>query len=127
MVLKNLYRIQAIKSNCNPVASRMLGYGPEELIGDDVHKKIHHSHADGSAYPKTECPMYSTYVDDTDHHIAVEVLWRKDGTQFPVEYMSMPINKDGRVVGAVSALSKPWRGFPVRCFDPDSLLLEILF
>jgi len=85
----------------NPVANRMLGYGPEELIGHDIHEKIHHSHADGSAYPKTKCPMYLTHADGTDHHIADEVLWRKDGSPFSVEYTSMPIKKNGQVVGAV--------------------------
>ena len=79
----------------------MLGYGPDELIGHDVHEKIHHSHADGSAYSKIECPMYLTHADGTDHHVTDEVLWRKDGTQFPVEYTSMPIKKNGQVVGAV--------------------------
>jgi PAS domain S-box-containing protein len=85
----------------NPVANRMLGYGPEELIGHDIHEKIHHSHADGSAYPKTKCPMYLTHAGGTDHHIADEVLWRKDGSSFSVEYTSMPIKKNGQVVGAV--------------------------
>ncbi|MBW2705446.1 MAG: PAS domain S-box protein [Deltaproteobacteria bacterium] len=85
----------------NPAANRMLGYGLDELIGQEVHPKIHHSHGDGSGYPKEQCPMYLTYVDGTDHHVNDEVLWRKDGTPFPVEYTSMPINKDGRVVGAV--------------------------
>ena len=85
----------------NPAANRMLGFGPEDLIGSDVHEQIHHSHADGSAYPKNECPMYLTHADGTDHHVADEVLWRKDGTQFPVEYSSMPIKKNGQVVGAV--------------------------
>jgi PAS domain S-box-containing protein len=85
----------------NPVANRMLGYGPEELIGKEIHEKIHHSHEDGSAYPKSECPMYLTRADGTDHHIADEVLWRKDGSSFPVEYTSMPIKKDDQVVGAV--------------------------
>ena len=85
----------------NPAANRMLGFGPDELIGHDVHEKIHHSHADGSAYPKIECPMYLTHADGTDHHVTDEVLWRKDGTSFPVEYTSMPIKKNGQVVGAV--------------------------
>ena len=85
----------------NPAANRMLGYGPEELIGHGVHEKIHHSHADGSDYPKSECPMYLTYTGDTDYHIADEMLWRKDGSSFPVEYTSMPIKKNGQVVGAV--------------------------
>ncbi|MBW2707143.1 MAG: transporter substrate-binding domain-containing protein, partial [Deltaproteobacteria bacterium] len=85
----------------NPAANRILGYESDELIGQDVHQKIHHSHADGSRYPKEECPMYLSHVDGTDHHVTDEVLWRKDGTPFPVEYTSMPIKKDGRVVGAV--------------------------
>ncbi len=87
----------------NPAANRMLDYDPEELIGTEIHEKIHHSHADGSAYPKSECPMYLTRVDGTDHHIADEVLWRKDGSSFPVEYTSMPIKKDEQVVGVVVA------------------------
>ncbi|MGD9081111.1 MAG: PAS domain S-box protein, partial [Desulfobacterales bacterium] len=85
----------------NPAANRMLGYGPEELIGHGVHEKIHHSHADGSVYSKDDCPMYMTYADGAEHHIADEVLWRKDGSSFPVEYTSMPIKKDAQVVGAV--------------------------
>jgi PAS domain S-box-containing protein len=85
----------------NPAANRMLGYGPDELIGQEVHEKIHHSHADGSSYPKEACPMYLSHFDGTDHHVTDEVLWRKDGTPFPVEYTSMPIKKDDRVVGAV--------------------------
>ncbi|MEJ2284350.1 MAG: PAS domain S-box protein [Desulfobacterales bacterium] len=85
----------------NPAANRMLGYGADELIGQAVHEKIHHSHEDGSSYPREACPMYRTYVDGVDHHVSDEVLWRKDGKPFPVEYTSMPIKKDGRIVGAV--------------------------
>jgi PAS domain S-box-containing protein len=79
----------------------MLGYESDELIGQEVHEQIHHSHANGSVYPKNECPMYLTHADGTDHHVTDEVLWHKDGTPFPVEYTSMPIKKNGRVVGAV--------------------------
>jgi len=79
----------------------MLGYGPDELIGREVHKMIHHSYADGSTYPKEACPMYQTHVDGTDHYVNDEVLWRRDGTPFAVEYTSMPVKKNGRVVGAV--------------------------
>jgi signal transduction histidine kinase/CheY-like chemotaxis protein len=47
--------------------------------------------------------MYLTRADGTNHHIEGEMLWRKNGTSFPVEYTSMPIKKDGEVVGAVVA------------------------
>ena len=85
----------------NPAANRMLGYESDDLLGKEVHEIIHHSHANGSSYPKEECPMYRSYADGTDYHIDDEVLWRKDGTSVPVEYTSMPIKKDGRIVGAV--------------------------
>jgi PAS domain S-box-containing protein len=85
----------------NPAANRMLGYGPDELIGQYVHEKIHHSYENGTPYPKEKCPMFLTYSTGTDHHINNEVLWRKDGKPFNVEYTSMPIKKDGRAVGAV--------------------------
>jgi two-component system sensor histidine kinase/response regulator len=85
----------------NPAAIRMLGFESEDLIGHEVHEKIHHSHADGSRYPKKECPMYQSRVDGTEHQVANEVLWRKDGTAFPVEYMSVPIKKNGQTVGVV--------------------------
>ena len=85
----------------NPAANRMLEYEPNELIGQFVHEKIHHSYEDGTPYPKEDCPMFLTYSTGTDHHINDEVLWRKDGTPFHVEYTSMPIKKDGRAVGAV--------------------------
>jgi len=85
----------------NPAANRMLGFDSDDLIGQEVHEEIHHSHADGSRYPKEQCPMYMTHVDGTDHHVTDEVLWRKDGTPFPVEYTSMPVKKNSRVVGAV--------------------------
>ena len=85
----------------NPAANRMLGYGADELIDQYVHEKIHHSYEDGTPYPKEKCPMYLTYSTGADHHINDEVLWRKDGTPFHVEYTSMPIKKDGRAVGAV--------------------------
>jgi PAS domain S-box-containing protein len=85
----------------NPAASRMLGYRSDELLGQDVHAKVHHSHTDGSRYPKEVCPMYLSRADGTDHHVANEVLWRKDGTSIPVEYTSVPMKKNEKVVGTV--------------------------
>jgi polar amino acid transport system substrate-binding protein len=93
--------LEGLVAFINPAANRMLGYDSDELAGQAVHKKIHHSRADGSSFPKEECPMYLSLVDGTDHHVTNEVLWRKDGTPFPVEYTSMPIKKNGRVVGVV--------------------------
>jgi diguanylate cyclase (GGDEF)-like protein/PAS domain S-box-containing protein len=85
----------------NPAALRMLGFAAEEMLGQSVHGLIHHSHADGSRYPMEECPMYASYTRAAENHVIGEVLWRKDGSSFPVEYSSTPIAKDGKVTGAV--------------------------
>jgi diguanylate cyclase (GGDEF)-like protein/PAS domain S-box-containing protein len=85
----------------NPVALRMLGFAAEEMLGQKVHALIHHSHKDGSSYPVEDCPMYASYTKATESRVTEEVLWRKDGSSFSVEYSSMPIIRDGRVMGAV--------------------------
>lgn len=85
----------------NPAALRMLGFTEEEMLSQSVHGLIHHSHEDGSNYPLEDCPMYASYTKAADSHVMDEALWRKDGSNFPVEYSSMPITKDGRIMGAV--------------------------
>ena len=45
--------------------------------------------------------MCSTLADGKTHHVGGGVLWRKDGTNFPVDYTSTPILKGDEMVGAV--------------------------
>ena len=85
----------------NPAACRMLGYSPDEFTGQDLHSLIHYSHEDGTPYPRENCPMYNSISLGTASHVDNEVLWRKDGTSFPVAYSSNPIRKDGSLVGSV--------------------------
>ncbi len=85
----------------NPAASRMLGYGAEELVGRANHAMIHHSHADGRPYPRGECRMLAPLSDGEPQQVDDEVLWRKDGSNFPVEYASTPLFSGEEVVGAV--------------------------
>jgi two-component system sensor histidine kinase/response regulator len=85
----------------NPAASQMLGFDSRELIGHDLHEKIHHSQAPGSAYPKGECPIHLACAGGTEHHVADDVLWRKDGSSLRVEYSATPLKEGGNLVGAV--------------------------
>jgi diguanylate cyclase (GGDEF)-like protein/PAS domain S-box-containing protein len=85
----------------NPAALRMLGFSEKEMLGQKVHALIHYSHADGSNNPVEDCPMYASYIKATECHVTDESLWRKDGSSFPVDYSSMPITRDGKVMGAV--------------------------
>ena len=85
----------------NPAAAKMLGYEIDELINKPMHSLLHHSHEDGTAYLNTQCPIYAAFNDGVVHHVEDEVFWRKDGSSFPVEYTSTPIEEDGKLLGAV--------------------------
>ncbi len=85
----------------NPAALHMLGFAEEEMLGQSMHDLIHHAHEDGSNYPAEECHICSSYTVAADSRVVDEVLWRKDGCSFPVDYSSMPITKDGKAMGAV--------------------------
>jgi|GEM_PF-433758 len=85
----------------NPAGARMIGYEPEELIGKPMHALVHHTRPDGGMFPQEDCPMYHTACDGKPRTVADEVLWRKDGSSFPVEYSTTPVLKDGRVLGTV--------------------------
>jgi len=85
----------------NPAGAKMLGWEIEELISKPGHVIIHHSKPDGSRYPIEECPIYAAFKDGNVRYADNEVFWRKDGSHFPVEYTSTPIQEDGKFVGTV--------------------------
>jgi len=86
----------------NPAAAAMIDWPVEELIGKSMHAVLHHSHGDGSHYQREDCPIYQAFQDGSTRRVADEVFWRKDGTSFPVEYISTPMHdEEGQLVGAV--------------------------
>ena len=85
----------------NPAALSMLGFAEEEMLGQSIHALIHHSHKDGSTYLVEDCPMDASYTKVAGSHVTDEVLWRKDGSYFSVEYSSTPIIKQGKAIGVV--------------------------
>jgi diguanylate cyclase (GGDEF)-like protein/PAS domain S-box-containing protein len=87
---------------CNPACLSILGYrSAEELIGCNMHERVHHSHADGSPYPVGQCQIFTAFRENRGTHADSEVLWRADGTSFPAEYWSYPIRRGNQVIGAV--------------------------
>ena len=85
----------------NRSAAEQLGYEPEEMLGQDGHELFHHSYPDGTPFPKEVCPISRAAAEGRAVHVRDEVLWRRDGTSFPVAYASSPVRRDGRVIGAV--------------------------
>ncbi len=77
----------------NPAATRMLGYQPNELVGQPGDRLFHGSMA--------EDPVRATLAEGRLQPISNDLFRRKDGTLFPVEYQVTPIHERGRILGAV--------------------------
>jgi PAS domain S-box-containing protein len=85
----------------NQAASVMLGWNAEELVGKSHHELVHHTYADGNLHPEENCPIYMAYRDGLVHYNSDDVFWCKNGSSFPVEYISTPIRDRGMLTGAV--------------------------
>ena len=85
----------------NQAAVDLLGWRHEDIVGVGVHEVHHHSHADGSPYPREDCPIYAAIRDGLVHRADDEVFWDSKGRAIPVEYTSTPIIVDGEIKGAV--------------------------
>jgi PAS domain S-box-containing protein len=89
----------------NPAAIAALGYdGADELLGRDSHETIHYRHPDGTPYPAAECPMLLPRATGETVRSDLDWFFRRDGSMFPVSYVSAPIElREGR--GAVVAFT----------------------
>jgi PAS domain S-box-containing protein len=89
---------------CNPACLRALGYErADELLGRDMHQLVHRARADGTLFPREQCPVFQTMRTGQGVHVDDEVLWRANGTSFPAEYWCYPQWKGQQVVGTVVA------------------------
>jgi PAS domain S-box-containing protein len=89
----------------NPAAIAALGYdSADELLGCHSHETIHHSYPDATPYPAADCPMLLPRATGETVSRDLDWFFRRDGSMFPVSYVSAPIQmRDGR--GAVVAFS----------------------
>lgn len=89
----------------NRAGAEMLGYSPDEVLGRNMHYLIHHSHANEVLMPIHDCRIFNAFREGKGCRVDDEVLWRQDGTSFPAEYASYPIQDESFVVGAVVTFS----------------------
>jgi PAS domain S-box-containing protein len=93
---------QGFTTFANAAAVNMVGWSLEEMVGKSQHALIHHTKTDGTVFNKEECCVYAAFRDGNVHHIEDEVFWRKDGSSFPVEYISTPVfDEDKNIIGTV--------------------------
>ncbi len=86
---------------CNPSGAAMVGFEVDEMVGKKQHDLIHHTHLDGTHYSKEDCLIYASLLNGASYRNNEEVFWKKDGTSFPVEYISSPVFEGRNIVGAV--------------------------
>jgi PAS domain S-box-containing protein len=94
-----------LAGNCtfaNPACVALLGFEADDaLLGQHMHKLVHHTRVNGEAYPVEECQIYKALWQREGTHIEDEVMWRADGSRFPAEYWSYPVLRDGELTGCV--------------------------
>jgi two-component system, cell cycle sensor histidine kinase and response regulator CckA len=91
--------------NCtfsNAAALRLLGYNESgELAGNQMHILTHQSRPEGRPYPIDECRLCAAFRQGEHTHSDDQLLWRKNGSSFPVECWSHPVVSNGKKVGSV--------------------------
>jgi PAS domain S-box-containing protein len=94
-----------LEGNCtfaNPACVRLLGFeNAGELLGQHMHRLVHHTRPNGEPYPQKECRIYQAFRKREGTHVDDEVMFRKDGTSFPTEYWSYPVERGDELVGCV--------------------------
>ena len=85
----------------NPAASKTLGWFETDLIGQNMHRLIHHHYPDGTFYAPESCPIYQTLTLGKRVIVDNEVFWKKSGESVPVEYIATPISSNNDIEGAV--------------------------
>ena len=94
-----------LDGNCtlaNPACLRLLGFESDaEVLGRNMHELVHHTRANGDPYPVEECRIYRAFREHEGTQVDDEVMWHADGSSFPAEYWSYPVERDGELVGCV--------------------------
>jgi PAS domain S-box-containing protein len=109
---------------CNSAFLRMLGFSDRsQVLGRALHEVIHHTHLDGTAFLKSECPILSTATTGQPHHVERDCFFRQDGSRLLVEYRSEPIWRDGELQGAICTFMDISE--QLRTHDRQRFLLEL--
>lgn len=87
----------------NTAGASLLGGIADDFVGKSMHELMHHTRADGSEYPASECPVVQGIRKSEMTRTHSELVWRLDGSSFPADYTSYPIGGKGSTDGAVVA------------------------
>jgi PAS domain S-box-containing protein len=85
----------------NLAAQKMTGYQQEAINSEYIHNLIHHTNTKGERVSAKDCPIHQALHTGTSIHVQEDIFWKKDGTSFPVKYITNPIMENGNCVGTV--------------------------
>ncbi|NET77859.1 PAS domain S-box protein [Okeania sp. SIO1F9] len=94
-------------SFANPAAARMTGYTIKELVNSDWSLIISGNKANNKIYKisaqknNSDSQVTTTLKKGIVCQVTDEFFGRRDGSHFPVEYVSTPILEQGKIIGAV--------------------------
>ncbi|SDW97377.1 PAS domain S-box-containing protein/diguanylate cyclase (GGDEF) domain-containing protein [Thiocapsa roseopersicina] len=91
---------EGVTTFINPTGARLLGYDPNDLVGKPCPAVTHDDPEEGDR-DATACRMLSVMHTGKDIVVSDEVLQRRDGTAFPVEYRATPIRVGDSAMGVV--------------------------
>ena len=85
--------------NCtfaNPACLKLLGFEKDtDLLGKHMHNLVHHTRPNGDSYPVEECRIYQSFREHEGVHVEDEIMICADGSNFPAEYWSYPVEREG--------------------------------
>lgn len=93
-----------LDGNCsfvNRMAMRLFGYSSDEMVGQNMHRLVHHTREDGSPFPDGDCPIYDVLQRNAPISQQQEMLFRKDGSSFCAEISAEPVEVEGEIAGVV--------------------------
>lgn len=85
----------------NPAAAEMFGWEAQALIGRPFYALVCQTDLNGMPIMEQCGPLVETITEGGLREHVDSTFWKKDGTSFPVEYVSTPIQERGKTVGAV--------------------------
>ena len=93
--------LNGIVTFINPTGAKLLGYEVQELLGQSILELAQSTKSDSLQSPRKVGCVYAAYKETVVHQIETDIMWKKNGTSFPVQYTSTPIWEDEKVAGVV--------------------------
>ncbi len=85
----------------NPEAGRLFEFKSEEMLGQGLHDLLHHHYADGTSFPRGDCPMAKMQDAGATVRNHEDVFFRKDRSPVDVSCSFAPLEPESNGSGGV--------------------------